>query len=422
MSPVLPLDIIAEVIDIVEENQDTNLLKELAVVSHSFLQMCSKHLFATVELHGAGITAPMYHVAPSKKGFVELLKSRPDVVQYIRTLTYTVEHGSWECNTSRPEQVDEVKDFDNYYLFATILPNLLRTIPHLNCLTITANMTIWNELDASLKSAFLHLMHLPTINNIDLSYFRNFPLSSLTPSVNLHRLDLYGMSDDDSPEIVELEIMPNIREFHISRSSQLTKKLLYAKTQDGRPAFNFMDLRQLSMSFTPDEGLENERNIRYLLQNAKSLEKLNLSVGFGQSLVGLLPLDARTLKALYLSVPFHKHPVHLPLAGLCEELEAMTGHNMLETLFFEIRVNYHETVDSIGSAMQEVEKVLVKPGWSALRRVSFKVSINCCLLLRLKASEALQSLPDKYLSHLSKLESVFFNYSPHGTCAKYHGL
>ena len=46
----LPFDIIVLIIDIVGENKDINLLKELALVSHSFLQICSKHLFATVEL------------------------------------------------------------------------------------------------------------------------------------------------------------------------------------------------------------------------------------------------------------------------------------------------------------------------------------------------------------------------------------
>ena len=84
---VLPFDIIALIIDIVGENKDTNLLKDLSLVSHSFHQICSKHLFATVELHDADWD---YHLASSKKGFVKLIKSRPDVVNYIRKLTYKV--------------------------------------------------------------------------------------------------------------------------------------------------------------------------------------------------------------------------------------------------------------------------------------------------------------------------------------------
>ena len=50
MSPVLPFDIITLIIDIVAENEDTDLLKELALVSRAFLQPCCKHLFATIEL------------------------------------------------------------------------------------------------------------------------------------------------------------------------------------------------------------------------------------------------------------------------------------------------------------------------------------------------------------------------------------
>ena len=83
MSPVLPFDIIALIIDIVAENEDTDLLnlKELALVSHAFLQPCSKHLFATVELRSGD---PEFEGASSKKGFIKLLNSRPDIVKHIR--------------------------------------------------------------------------------------------------------------------------------------------------------------------------------------------------------------------------------------------------------------------------------------------------------------------------------------------------
>jgi hypothetical protein len=107
-------------------------------------------------------------------------------------------------------------------------------------------------------------------------------------------------------------------------------------------------------------------------------------------------------------------PVPLPHGGLCEELEAMAGHNMLEALSFDVFASVGDTVDSIGSMFQKVEKVLVKSGWSALRQVSFKVTISCPVNSA-KLSEELQSLPDKYLSHLPKLESVTFNYSSHVT-------
>jgi hypothetical protein len=179
------------------------------------------------------------------------------------------------------------------------------------------------------------------------------------------------LEEDGSPEIVVLSEMPKIREFHSSESTLLTTKLLYAKIQDGRPAFNFMDLKRLSMAITfPEDG----RNIRYLLLNAKLLEELHLSVGLFWSLVelhGILSSSVRTLKVLDLTLPLHSVPL-----WLCEELEAMAGHNMLEALSFKVHVDVNHTEDFLGSIIQNVEKVLVKPGWSALRQVSFKVSIS----------------------------------------------
>jgi len=274
----------------------------------------------------------------------------------------------------------------------------------------------WNTLDRSLTSAFVHLMSLPTINHIDLSYIRNFPLSSLTSSVNLLRLDIlrlthFGFFDyhkeDNFFKTVQSEMMPKIREFNTSGSSLQTIRLLDVKGQDGRPAFNFMDLRQLSVSFV---YFEERRSVQYLLENAKLLERLHLSVACRLSIVGVLSSGARTLNVLDLTVSLYHHVVH-PLAGLCEELEAMAGHNALEAISCNIRVDsHHDTEDSIGSAIRKVENILVKPGWSALRQVSFKLLVDRPVGSA-ELTEALQSLPDKYLSHLPKLDSVAFNYS-----------
>ena len=116
MSSVLPFDIIALIIDIVGENNDTNLLKDLALVSHSFLQTCSKHLFATVELHDAD---PKRRVASSKKGFVKLLESRPEVVKYIRKLTYKWGDFTFAINYYSPIQVSKTRIKGSHPFFQT---------------------------------------------------------------------------------------------------------------------------------------------------------------------------------------------------------------------------------------------------------------------------------------------------------------
>ena len=208
MTPVLPFDIFTLIIDIVGENKDTDLLKELSLVSYSFLQICSKHLFSTVELHGA---APKHNIDTSNKGFVKLLRSRPEVVRHIRKLSYKIGLGDNRYPLSQLQPTHRChpsSDDDDYHLLAPILLKFLRKIPCLNCLTIAAAVRDWNTLDSSLTSALLHLVHLPTINHIEISCIRNFPLSSLTSSINLHRLDIFDMFDagagieDGSFEIV----------------------------------------------------------------------------------------------------------------------------------------------------------------------------------------------------------------------------
>ena len=203
MSPVLPFDVIALIIDIVGENNDTDILKELALVAHSFHQICIKHLFANVDLHDA---KPKYHLVSSKKGFVKLVKSRPNVVNYIRKLTYKVSG-----------------DNDDHLLspaLSPILSNFLPTTSRLNCFEINASDWGWDQLDSSLTSAFLHLISLPTINHIGFSNIGNFPFSSLTLSVNLLRLDMTFLtcldySDEDIYfKTVQSEMLPKIREFH----------------------------------------------------------------------------------------------------------------------------------------------------------------------------------------------------------------
>ena len=54
----------------------------------------------------------------------------------------------------------------------------------------------------------------------------------------------------------------------------------------------------------------------------------------------------------------------------------MAGNNILEALSFNIEVftDDNEAEHLIGIAFQKVEDVLAKPGWSALKRVSFKVA------------------------------------------------
>ena len=92
----------------------------------------------------------------------------------------------------------------------------------------------------------------------------------------------------------------------------------------------------------------------------------------------ILSPRARTLKVLDFTVSFNEFPdLPLPLR-LCDELEAMARHNILEALSFEVDVDSdgYKTEKLIGSKIQNAVKVPVKLGWSAFVTTgSFKDSI-----------------------------------------------
>ena len=161
-----------------------------------------------------------------------------------------------------------------------------------------------------------------------------------------------------------------------------------------------MDIRRLSISFL---RLEYEQNLWYSLQNAKLLEKLQLT--FGRSLVGLLSSRARTLKVLDFAVSLYDEspglPLPLLLVGLYDELEAMAGHNILEALYFKVNVDGYEKGNS--SIIHNAEKALNLGG---LLLDSFLYDLNY-ILSGIMGGQSL----DKYLSHLSKFESIAFNFS-----------
>ena len=88
----------------------------------------------------------------------------------------------------------------------------------------------------------------------------------------------------------------------------------------------------------------------------------------------------------------------------------MTGENILEALSFDIFIQEGDDQEMIGPIIQDIEKALVKPGWSALRQVSISVKAQGIgnLEVRAEMEEDLQSLAENYLSQL--LEVVELRY------------
>ena len=117
---------------------------------------CSGATFLSPDLQKTFILPPSNFIALIPASHLQRLDSSSclksdQMFDYIRKLAYEV---------TSSVRYDSEKDDD--HLLSPILSYFLPTVSRLNSLTITGYRD-WNTMDSSLTSAFLHLMHLPTI-------------------------------------------------------------------------------------------------------------------------------------------------------------------------------------------------------------------------------------------------------------------
>lgn len=255
----LSYDIIGHIIDILAGEGDLVPLKNTSLASSSVLHLCRRHIFRTIPFDN------FYpgRKKPPKQPFITLLLNNPALVQYIRELNYEVHY-----NDER---------------LSPVLPNLLHTISHLECLRIKSvldNPIDWTEVDPSLRSALLRLMYLPTLTHLKIRRVYNLPLSALAPCTNIEHLDIHYIaftqfqeSELDLPLAVGCFKTPRVLQFSCGSSSKAVGRLLSAKWKDGRPLVDFTHLKSLLVDF---DTVHAEIN-RNLFKSIEQLEKLSIT-------------------------------------------------------------------------------------------------------------------------------------------------
>ena len=92
MPPRLPLEVLEQIIEDVAADYVDNLssVKAWALVCHSFLPLCRKHIFASVTLNA--------HSSATSDDLSNLLSNSPHLAVYIRELDYLVNEKELEIS------------------------------------------------------------------------------------------------------------------------------------------------------------------------------------------------------------------------------------------------------------------------------------------------------------------------------------
>jgi hypothetical protein len=109
MNLQIPVDIIENVVDYLWNHPNT--LKTCAIVSHSFLDHCRRHLFSTIILHRSTLSLRLYTL---------VLSSQPKIALLIRTL-----------------EVFDAEDEEHWVIHDEYLPKILSFVDRLQSLTLS---------------------------------------------------------------------------------------------------------------------------------------------------------------------------------------------------------------------------------------------------------------------------------------------
>ena len=269
MVPRLPLEVVERIIENVatgyydsySDLYDFSSTKACALVCHSFLPLCRKHLFASVTLNSRS-----YPVPHTSDDLNQLLSDSPHLAVYIRELDYHVHQKEFVGKRSP-------------WLLA-----MFKKLVKLQKLSITylpGKKLDW--MSSSGRKVLLPLLHLPTLNSISLSAIRNFPLADLTSCVNLKNLHI-GSLECSKPNGVGkfLEALPPtpamLEELTIDARNASVKplqQLCRAQRPDGKPIIDISSL----MKFTATVArLDSMTEFFGMWRNLRKIDLISMSL------------------------------------------------------------------------------------------------------------------------------------------------
>jgi hypothetical protein len=244
MPSIFPLEIEEIILDLLAEDddEDHSELKTCSLVCQAFLPICRKHIFGSIVLD----LDFDFDFHPYTHPFERLLRETPEIADYIRKLDFTIRIASF-INPSIQES--------------------LKRISRLEFLTVH-----WQSLDWSnnpIRSALLHLLHLPTLTRFEVKGVKNFIVSDLIPCANLKYLEIghktSAAAENTFPVPATFPDHPiRLNEFVARHTSfDVNIELCTARRPDGQPIIDFGSLSKITLRIEyPDEGVVSQELFR----------------------------------------------------------------------------------------------------------------------------------------------------------------
>ena len=240
MASTFPFEIEEIILDFLAEDDEFEghpALKTCSLVCKAFLPICRKHIFGSIVLDDE-VASPS-RSSPITHAFDRLLHETPEIAHYIRKLEYYY------------ETVD---------LPSPSIQESLKQISRLEFLTVWQHdryYLSWSNIP--IRSALLHLLHLPTLTHLKVININGFVASDLVSCINLKYLEIgrfTTMADEHTFPATMPEHSIQLNEFIARiRTHTAVMKLCTARRPDGQPIIDFGSLSKITVTFqTHDES------------------------------------------------------------------------------------------------------------------------------------------------------------------------
>ncbi|KAF9482959.1 hypothetical protein BDN70DRAFT_874371 [Pholiota conissans] len=356
--PRLPLDIVETVVDILTQEDDSSFssIKACALVCHDFLPISRKRIFASLGIN----FRDTYHSPPyaythrtASSRFRELLTISPEIADYIRDLNYCVRE----------------KDLEDDALIAS-----LKSMTRLQSLMIWNAVSVpisWNWSTSRIRTAFVHLFHLPTFNELSLYSIHDFVIADLPLNLkNFTFGSLYVLPAPPPSTQIKIYAMS------IGCGCDAAIEQLYkARIENGEAVIDLTALNSLESELYDSDDVETLRN---LLGHCTGLAQVKIEIiEVRLSLAGLnkmLSPSLKTLKHLQVEAIFEHDDID-PYCGIADELELMSSRNVVEIIDIQINISVDaECTD--GDEWGRLDSILTQPAWPHLRSVILSIIVN----------------------------------------------
>ncbi|KAF8801605.1 hypothetical protein BYT27DRAFT_7197838 [Phlegmacium glaucopus] len=407
MIPILPFDIIENIVDILFNDNEKGLqyVGVFSLTCQSFLPLCRKQIFSSITITTSDLAR--FH---GGEAFGEFLSTTPEIARYVRKLrirAYDLPSEPRHLFVQVPRQLTRLESF-------TILEHSPR-------------QSDWNCIPLSMQHLLLDFIHIPTLNHLDLRSLRNFPISHLIPNPNLKHLsatNLFLVDEGDSAtalapfQPIKLRVLDIALRGLTAYSVPPTRFL--AAIYSGRwPILDLTGLEKISVEFL---NIFLIIPLLQVFQNARQLTDIQFLVDDGcfqaLKLAKMITPCIETLSRMHLVIASDGLSAQSaagvvdPLSNLCGELEDIAGKNKLDSLKIEIRMNRNKYAILGDEQLGRLEKIFLKSGWPMLKHVSLDFIVyNFGLRDDTSFEMALEKLQQTQFADLKSSKTIDFRFS-----------